>query len=456
MPTSTGAIDPALIRKYDRPGPRYTSYPTALAFDPGVDRAALLADLEAGTGPLSLYFHVPFCETLCWFCGCTMVRETRHDRADVYLDYLAREIERTLPHLRPDRPVTQLHFGGGTPNFLTTAQIERHGQLIHDHFCLTPDAECSVELDPRRLTREQVLAFRAIGVTRASFGVQDVHPDVQAAIHRIQPEELNRQAVQWLREAGFTSLNLDLIYGLPRQTVESFAQTIDRVLAYEPDRFAVFSYAHVPWVRPAQRILEKHTLPSPEEKLAMLRMFHEKLTHAGYVFIGMDHFARPGDELVQALERDQLHRNFQGYSTRAGAEVLAFGMSAISQGAGAYRQNEKTLDDYYAALDEHRLPLARGYLLTDDDQLRRDVIMAVMCRARVDFPPIEDRHGIRFLDTFADAWEALTEFEADGLVVRHPDALEITPRGRFFVRNIAMCFDARLPALPQQRFSRTV
>ena len=327
-----------LIRKYNQPGPRYTSYPTALQFEPVSDPATLLADTRAGTGPLSLYYHLPFCESLCWFCACTTVITTNHGRADGYIDLLEREMDLFRPHLAEGRAVEQLHWGGGSPSFFNSAQITRLTQAIRSRFDFCAEAECSVELDPRTLSEEKVYALAAGGFNRASFGVQDVDPAVQEAIHRIQPSEMNRRSLAWIRAAGMRSINIDLIYGLPKQTVASFRATLEEVIAYQPDRLAIFSYAHVPWVAPAQKILERAALPDAETNLAMLELIIETLAAAGYVYIGMDHFARPDDELAIAQRTGAMHRNFQGYSTRAGRELCSFGMSAISQSQRSYFQ----------------------------------------------------------------------------------------------------------------------
>lgn len=453
--SSAAFPDGALIRKYNRPGPRYTSYPPATQFSKDVPPEALLNEVRTGSGPLSLYLHLPFCETLCWFCGCHTITTKNRALADKYLDSLEKEIDLFTPLLQPGRKVAQLHFGGGTPNFLDPAQLDRIGTGLRDRFTFEPKAECSVELDPRRLTREHIDAFARIGVRRASFGVQDCNPEVQQAIHRIQPPEANRRCAQMLRDAGFTSLNIDLVYGLPRQTPDSFRETLDEVLSLRPDRFAIFNYAHVPWIKPAQKILERAGLPSPETKLALLRLIVETLTGAGYMYIGMDHFAKTDDELAIAQRAGNLQRNFQGYSTRAGLDICGFGLSSISQTTGSYRQNIKTLDDYNLALMANRLPMERGYLLTADDLLRRDVITRLMCDLRLDFDAIGQRHGIRFAETFAPVIEAMDELEADGLITRTTQGISVTNTGRFFIRNIAMHFDATVKS-GENRYSKTV
>jgi len=435
-------VDLDLVRKHNRPGPRYTSYPTALQFRDDTDPARLVAAAAAEQGGLSLYLHLPFCESLCWFCGCNKVITTDNSRAEVYLDALVREMDLFPAGGAAEREVVQLHFGGGTPNFLTPAQILRLGAELKKRFNFAADAECSVELDPRFLTADHVRAFREIGMTRASFGIQDVNPAVQQAVHRVQSDECNLQAFAWLRGEGFESVNVDLIYGLPGQTPESYAQTLARVLDYSPDRFAVFSYAHVPWMVPSQKILEKARLPDPGDKLAMLKLVIETLTGADYVFIGMDHFARRGDELVRALESRTLQRNFQGYSTRGGTEIRGFGVSSISQTARTYRQNRKVLEQYYADLAAGRLPVERGLELSDEDVLRRHIITRLMCDFRLDGAAAGELFGIRFTAHFADSLARLREFAEDGLVELDGDTIVVTDAGRLFIRNIAMCFDA--------------
>lgn len=449
------AVDIDLVRKHNRPGPRYTSYPTALQFRDDADSAGLVDAARRETGPLSLYFHLPFCESLCWFCGCNKVITTDSSRADIYLDALEKEMALFPSDGLRERPVVQVHFGGGTPNFLRPAQIARLGALLRKHFTVAEDAECSVELDPRPLTRDHVRAFHDIGMRRASFGIQDVNPDVQRAVHRVQPDECNERAFAWLREEGFESVNVDLIYGLPGQTASSFAETLRRVLAYDPDRFAVFSYAHVPWMVPSQKILERAALPDPGDKLSMLKLVIETLTGAGYSFIGMDHFAKPADELVRAMETRTLQRNFQGYSTRGGVEIRGFGVSSISQTTRTYRQNRKSLEQYYASLSGGRLPVERGLELTDEDVLRRHVIMRLMCDFALDFAPVEERFGICFREKFSVALERLREFTVDGLAEVGKAGIRVTPSGRLFIRNIAMCFDA-YTAPTEGRHSKTI
>lgn len=450
-----------LVRKYNIPGPRYTSYPTAPQFSLTVDREALRKEIAHDNAdparPLSLYFHLPFCESLCWYCGCNTVITRRLQSAAEYVDLLCRELAVTAPLVDSTRPVTQLHFGGGTPTFLPPAEIDRLGRAIHSVFKFTPDAEISVEIDPRRLTREHVDAYRRLGCNRASLGVQDTNPEVQLAIHRWQPLAQTAQAITWLREAGYQSVSVDLIYGLPLQTPESFAKTLAEIIELNPDRLAVFSYAHVPWLKPAQKIFDdRQQLPSTEAKLAMLTLATQALTAAGYVHIGMDHFARPDDELAIAHAEGTLYRNFQGYTTRAGASLYGFGMSSISQTDGSFRQNHKELEDYAAAVNRGELPVERGFLLSQDDRNRRTVVMDVMCRRRVDFADLSRRLQLDAAQTYAAELASLADLEADGLLKRDAGGFDITLLGELFRRVIAMRFDAYLTKQPGRGFSKVV
>ena len=449
-----------LVNKYNVAGPRYTSYPPATKFSATVTQEQLSAKLEDNNRTardLSVYFHIPFCETLCWFCGCTTVITLNHDKGRDYIDYLGREVARMATQLHPDRKVVQLHFGGGSPTFLRPDEIRRLGDIIHKHFKFSPDIEASVEVDPRRLTREHMVALREVGFNRASMGVQDFNPQVQEAIHRIQPRAMTQQAMDWMRELGYGSINLDLIYGLPHQTPATFNETLDTVLEMRPDRLAVFSYAHVPWIKPSQKILEQKVLPTPESKLEVLKLVIERLTTDDqYVYIGMDHFARPDDELAVAQRNKQLQRNFQGYSTRAGSDIYSFGMSAISQIPDAYWQNEKELPQYQTAVDAGRVPLQRAYFLTAEDKIRRETIMRVMCDLSLDFAAMSQRLGINFAEYFASELAALAPFEADGLVTRTAAGLEVTDTGRLFIRNIAMSFDNTRAPTGERRHSRTI
>src|SRR5882724_5765613 len=433
-------VDLDLVNKYNVAGPRYTSYPPATKFTDAVSWNDLSEKISANNSSprdLSVYFHIPFCETLCWFCGCTTVITPNHDKGRDYIDYLGREVARMKPFLNGNRKAVQLHFGGGSPTFLRPDEIRRLGEIIHKHFTFAPDIEASVEVDPRRLTREHMVALREIGFNRASMGVQDFNPKVQEAIHRIQPREMTQQAMDWMLELAFGSINLDLIYGLPHQTPATFNETLDTVLEMKPDRLAVFSYAHVPWIKPSQKILEAKILPTPESKLEVLKLVIERLTADDqYVYIGMDHFAKPGDELAVAQREKKLQRNFQGYSTRAGSDIYSFGMSAISQIPDAYWQNEKELPAYQSAVDAQKVPLQRAYFLSDEDKLRRETIMRTMCDLSLDFAAMGAKLGINFEQHFEKELASLAPFEADGLVKRNSTGIEITGAGRLFIRNI--------------------
>ncbi len=449
--TSATPLDLDLIRKYSIPGPRYTSYPTANQFTtelaPLALEQAISDDNRPGAGPVSLYFHLPFCETRCWFCGCNTVITKRSSAAGEYLDDLEREMRLTAPRLNRSRFVTQIHLGGGTPTFFPPDELRRLGALVREHFTLAPEVEFSVEVDPRRLTEDHVRALRDIGVNRASLGVQDTNPSVQLAIHRVQPQSLNVQAFAWLRAHGFASINVDLIYGLPLQTPETFKRTIDDVLTLGPDRLSVFSYAHVPWIKPAQKIFEdREQLPGPEEKLAMFVVAHEKLTAAGFIDIGLDHFARPDDSLALAQRAGTLHRNFQGYSTQSDASLYSFGISSISSTPDSYRQNHKTLPEWRAALDANQLPIERGLRLTAEDQRRRTIIMRLMCDRRLDFAALSKMIGIDFATSYATELASLDDLRADGIVTLSPGKLEVTTIGAPLLRVVAMRFDAHFIA----------
>jgi oxygen-independent coproporphyrinogen III oxidase len=454
------SVDLALVQKYNIAGPRYTSYPPATKFSESVDWQELDARIEANNRTerdLSLYFHIPFCESLCWFCGCTTVITTNHEKGGDYIDHLEREVAMMAARLNPARKVIQLHFGGGSPTFLSPDEIRRLGKIIHRHFSFSPEIEASVEVDPRRLTRDHLVALRELGCNRASMGVQDFDPQVQEAIHRIQPRAMTQQAMDWMRELGFGSINFDLIYGLPHQTLESYKATLDAVLEMQPDRLSVFSYAHVPWIKPAQKILAQRVLPTPEEKLQLLKLVIEKLTADNrYVYIGMDHFARPADELAVAQRNKRLQRNFQGYSTHAGSDIYAFGMSSISQITDAYWQNEKELPKYQQAVNEGRAPRSRAYLMSAEDKICRETIMRVMCDLSLDFASISKQLGIHFESYFAKELALLEPFYVDGLLERAPGGFLVTDAGRLFIRNIAMCFDKTLVATEEKRHSQTI
>ncbi|MFO1449682.1 MAG: oxygen-independent coproporphyrinogen III oxidase [Opitutaceae bacterium] len=451
FPSPGSTLDLDLIRKYSGPAPRYTSYPPATQFHAQFSNADIEAtivdDNRADAGPISLYFHLPFCETLCWYCGCNTVITRQHGAADGYLDSLARELDLVVAKMERTRPVTQLHLGGGTPTFLSADQLLRLADLVKSRFVFASDAEISAEIDPRRLTGEQVAALRSLGMNRASLGVQDTDAAVQRAINRIQPQEINRRAVDWLRAAGVDSINLDLIYGLPLQTPDTFDRTLDDILSLEPDRLSVFSYAHVPWMKPAQKIFEhRNQLPVPEGKLAMFALAHERLTEAGFVDVGLDHFARPTDELAIALREGTLHRNFQGYTTRAGASLYSFGVSSISQTANTYRQNHKTLGAWRDALARSEYPVEKFLRLSDEDIRRRELIMSLMCRRELNFADLGRRLQVDIPAQYATEIASLTDLEADGLVTVNSQGVTVTPRGAPLLRVVASRFDATFQA----------
>jgi len=449
-------VDLDLIRKYNVPAPRYTSYPPATRFAemPAETMLERIRANEQSARDLSLYFHLPFCQSLCWFCGCTTVITTQQEASAKYIDYLDREIAFMAGMLNPKRKVAQLHFGGGTPTFLKPDEIRRLGQIIRSHFTYARDIEAGVEIDPRRVVRDHITALREAGFNRASLGVQDFNPDVQKAVHRIQSKDETEKTIQWLREDGFISLNIDLIYGLPHQTVHSFEKTLDDVIQLKPDRFAVFNYAHVPWLKPAQNILR--ALPTPEVKLEMLKHTIEHLTSRGYVYIGMDHFARHDDELAVAQRNKTLQRNFQGYSTRGETDIYAFGMSSISQANDAYWQNQKELPEYYRALDAGQSPIAKGYILTDDDKVRRQVIMRLMCDMSMDFASLSESTGVDFTRYFSTELNSLSDLEADGLIATSEHGLSVTELGRLLIRNIAVRFDVYNAGCKKSEFSKSI
>jgi len=452
-----------LIRKYDKPGPRYTSYPPAPAFSNEFGAGAFTSALgrveSSNPNPdLSLYVHVPFCDTLCYFCGCTTIITRNLDHLQTYLGYLKKEIDLLGSAVNRDRRVVQLHWGGGTPTYFNPSQILELGVHIHNAFAFRPDAEVSVEIDPRELTPEHCDALRDAGFRRASLGVQDFDADVQRAVNRNQSEATTRRAIDWIRSRGFTSLNVDLIYGLPLQTVDSFTRTLDNIIEISPDRIAVYNFAYVPWMKQQQTLIHPEDLPSPEVKLELLTTTIDMLTEAGYEYIGMDHFAKPGDELTRARKNKTLHRNFQGYSTKAGSDLYGLGMSAISHFDSYYAQNAKTLNEYYDAIGRGNFATHVGYRMNSDDLLRKHVIMRLMCDLSIDKREVEEAFHISFDGYFGEALQELAPLTGDGLIESSDDRLTVTMDGRLFLRNIAMCFDAHLAARREGKmmYSRTV
>jgi oxygen-independent coproporphyrinogen-3 oxidase len=449
LPPDDTALELDLIRRYAVPGPRYTSYPPANRFHDRLEEidlpAALAEDNADPTRPLSLYLHLPFCESRCWYCGCTTIITRRQDWADAYLRDLAAELTVLAPRLDRHRPVTQLHFGGGTPTFFNADQLERLGALLRTTFGFADAAECSIEIDPRWVTPEQVEVLAAMGINRASLGIQDTNTKVQEAIHRVQPHELNRRAVDLLRDAGIDDINFDLIYGLPGQTPDSIEQTLDDVLPLAPDRLSVFSYAHVPWIKPAQRIFDKRgQLPEPEAKLAMFGVMRRRLREEGYIDIGLDHFARPDDPLAVAQTAGTLQRNFQGYSTCADASLYGLGISSISATADVYWQNPKSLAAWREAIRAGRLPVEKGYRLNAEDHRVRRLIMGIMCDRRLDFTALGKEWGMDVATRYVSALEQLEPLRAEGLVDWDERSLTVAPRGTPLLRVIAMAFDPAL------------
>jgi oxygen-independent coproporphyrinogen-3 oxidase len=457
------SIDTTFLKKYDRPGPRYTSYPTAPLFHSSFGPADYLEALRDTNGndahsEISLYFHFPFCDTLCYFCGCTMQVTRDRKRVTEYLQYLRKEIDMVAAVVAPGRNVTQLHWGGGTPTHLTPEDILDIAQYTLRAFHLSSDAEVSVEIDPRELAQRHLGTLRHVGFNRVSIGVQDFDEKVQRAVNRFQPKDLTLKVFKWIEALGFESINVDLIYGLPFQTVRSFEQTLRETARLRPNRIAVFNYAHVPWLKPHQKLIHQEDLPTAEEKLSILEMTIRLLTDEGYEYIGMDHFARPDDELAIAQRQKTLYRNFQGYSTRAGADLYGLGMSSISHFGDVYAQNAKTLAEYYAALDGGHLATHSGYRMNRDDMIRKYVIMRLMCDLELDKKRTGQRFGITFDEYFAPSLDRLRPFIDDGIIEHTQDAILIRETGRLVLRNIAMCFDAYVDTMGAARplFSRTV
>ncbi len=449
-----------LISKYNKQAPRYTSYPSALYFLEMDDTSRAIDYItKRNTTPrdLSLYIHIPFCASLCWYCGCTKVITRNHGDSRAYLDSLFKEMALVAKHLHPENRVVQIHFGGGTPTFLSPDELRETGNQIRSLFRCADDVAFAVEIDPRRLTRDHVSALAEIGCNRASIGIQDVRKDVQEAINRIQPMSVNEQVVDWLRDFGIRNINVDLIYGLPLQTCRSFESTLEAVRTLDPDRFAIFNYAHVPWMMPSQKLLDRYPMPDAHEKFAMLEMMIDHLTHTGYAYIGMDHFAKERDELAVAQKNGTLQRNFQGYSTRSDCDIYGFGMSSISQIGDAYLQSVKDLDEYYNCISRGKLPYKREYYLSEDDRIRRHTIMSLMCNLEIDFIKIGEKWNIAASDYFADACDALVDLASDGLVVRFENGFRVTPTGRMFLRNIAVSLDAYYSNSDKTgRYSKTV
>ena len=455
-------FDPALIARYDQAGPRYTSYPTAVQFHDGfgADDYVRAAQASNATGrPLSLYFHIPFCDTVCFYCACNKVATKDRSLAQPYLDRVYRELAMQSALFDRTRVVEQLHWGGGTPTFISREQMTELMATTRRSFNLLDDdsGEYSIEIDPREADPDSVRLLRGLGFNRMSLGVQDFDPRVQRAVNRIQTEAQTFAVLDAARSNGFSSISIDLIYGLPLQTVEGFARTLDRIIAVSPDRLSVFNYAHLPERFKPQRRINAAELPAPSEKLAILRMTGEKLAAAGYVYIGMDHFAKPDDELARAQRDGTLYRNFQGYSTHSNCDLIGVGITSIGMVGPTYAQNVKSLEEYYGCIDAGRLPVFKGLTLSRDDEIRRDVITRLICHFRLRFAEVEARWGIAFADYFADELARLDPMVADRLLRVGKEGIEVLPRGRFLIRNLCMVFDAYLrSAAVQQRFSRVI
>jgi oxygen-independent coproporphyrinogen III oxidase len=460
----TTPISPDLLRKWDIPGPRYTSYPTAdrfvEAFGPS-DYLQALAQRREGPSamalPLSLYVHIPFCEQLCYYCACNKIITKHHERAAPYLRYLAKEVQLHVDVLGTGQPVSQLHLGGGSPTFLTDDELRQLMAMLRRNFAVVPGAECSIEIDPRTVSADRLQLLSDLGFNRISFGVQDFDPDVQKAVHRVQPYEQVAALMEDARRIGFDSVNVDLIYGLPKQTAESFTRTLKQVTTLRPDRIALYAYAHLPERFKPQRRIIAAELPKAGDKISMLSQALAAFLSSGYTYIGMDHFALPNDALAVAKRQGRLHRNFQGYSTQADCDLIGLGVSAIGKVGATYSQNAKTMDEYCDALDNGQLPVVRGLALSRDDLARRAVIMALMCQGQVVFESIELAWLLDFKTYFASELEQMRELQKQGMCVVDDAGIQVTAQGWFFVRAVAMQFDKYLQAdRNRARFSRII
>ncbi|MEK6659405.1 MAG: oxygen-independent coproporphyrinogen III oxidase [Campylobacterota bacterium] len=454
-------LDFAKFTKYSKPGPRYTSYPTALEFSDtfGYDEYIKKLEQQDPSRPLSLYFHLPFCKNACYFCGCNVVFTSKEDKMVRYIDYLKRELKILASYVNCSRSVIQMHFGGGTPTFFNAPQLEEVIKEIKSFFPnFVKDAEISCEIDPRHINEEQMRVLSENGFNRVSFGLQDFNEKVQTAVHRIQPYAITKEAMDLARKYGMHSVNVDLIYGLPFQTLDTFKETLELSLTLNPDRFAVFNYAHVPWMKKTMRKIDETTLPLPDEKLRIMQHTINFLTSHGYKMIGMDHFAKPEDELFKAIEKGELHRNFQGYTTKGGADLVGVGLTSIGEGVDYYAQNTKEMREYEEAIDALKLPFERGIVLNKDDQIRQFVIMELMSNFKLDIKRFEKLFSIDFKTYFADAIEALKPFEDDELLSMNDDFIECSQTGTLLIRNIAMPFDAYMKkhAANAKTFSKTV
>ena len=454
-------FDLALIHKYDKAGPRYTSYPTAVQFHDGFGEAEYREQARASNAsgrPLSLYIHIPFCDTVCFYCACNKIVTRNRRHTAPYLDHLYREIALQGALFDRSRPVAQLHWGGGTPTFISAAEMRELMRVTGEHFRLLDDdrGEYSIEVDPRETDDHTIALLRELGFNRLSLGVQDFDPQVQQAVNRIQSREITLKVMEAARREGFQSISVDLIYGLPHQNVARFGRTVDEIIAQSPDRISVFNYAHLPELFKTQRQIDASALPPPAVKLEILKTVIERLTRAGYVYIGMDHFAKPDDELALAQQAGTLYRNFQGYSTHADCDLIGLGATSIGMVGDSYSQNLKGLEEYYARIDDNRLAVFRGVRLDADDRLRRAVITALICHFKLEFAAIERQFGIRFRDYFAVELEELADMQADGLLALSETGIRVLPPGRLLIRNLCMVFDRHLREQKSQRFSKVI
>ena len=450
-----------LIKKYDKSGPRYTSYPTAIQFSEDFGESAYYEQVKLSNErntPLSLYFHIPFCDTICYYCGCNKIVTKNRNHAQPYLDAVYKELALQGELFKATRIVKQLHWGGGTPTFISHEQMTELMQQTRKHFTLLDDdsGEYSIELDPREVNAASISLLRKLGFNRISLGVQDFNPKVQQAVNRIQSYKETRDVILAARENNFHSISLDLIYGLPFQTVSSFDETVDKVLDLEPDRLSVFNYAHLPEMFKTQRQINEFDLPSAEDKLAILQHVTNKLINAGYEYIGMDHFAKPEDELAIAQKEKKLYRNFQGYSTNSDCDLVAMGITSIGKVADSYSQNIKTIKEYTAVIESGRLPVFRGIALTEDDILRREVINQLICHFELNFNDIENEFNINFADYFADELKQIEDMAMDSLLELTTNKITVLPEGKLLIRNICMVFDIYLKRNKEQRFSKVI
>ncbi len=450
-------IDFKKLSKFSRHAPRYTSYPTAVEFK-DLTPEDIIPFLQNSNKPLSLYFHLPFCKSACYFCGCNVVYTSKADKRTKYIQYLKKELKTLSKYLDTNRMVRQLHFGGGTPTFFTPEELEEIYSLIYSYFKnFEKDAEISVEIDPRFFSKEHMDVMKKYGVNRISFGVQDFNEETQKAVNRIQPFDLTKNAVDIARSAGINSINIDLIYGLPFQTLETFKKTLELVKELDPDRLAVFNYAHVPWMKKGMRKIDETTLPTPEEKLKIFKYVIDFFEGNGYKMVGMDHFAKPEDELFRAIEKGELHRNFQGYTTKGGADLIGIGLTSISETDDAYFQNYKDLKSYENAVDEGKLPVFRGVILNEEDKIRKYIIMEMMANFSFDIKRFEEKFGINFKEKFKNELNELQEFVDEGLVEITDDKIKVNKTGSLLIRNIVLPFDEYFKKMANQKvFSKSV